>query len=269
MNYKVVFTVYLLVLIFTVSCNQNTDDFKIQFGFKKFDKKFGTCDSSGGGCASIILEYPEIKRAYNSSVRDSITNHIHGSLLGNYFNTSKAKSLDEMAQAFFNDYEGTIKDFPDNVLPWDLNNIISVIYNDNSIVSLQSEFYQFTGGAHGMSGIYFANLNSQTGAKLMLSDILNSKYEEQLNNIAEKIFRKEKELKPNENLEDVGFWFKDNKFSLNENFGIKNEAIMFYFNAYEIAPYAMGPTEIKIPYAEIKNLIKEDGLLFKVSSNTD
>ncbi len=41
---------------------------------------------------------------------------------------------------------------------------------------------------------------------------------------------------------------------------------MFYFNPYEIAPYSMGPTEILIPYDEIKNIIKEDGLLFETAS---
>jgi hypothetical protein len=85
-----------------------------------------------------------------------------------------------------------------------------------------------------------------------------------LNNVAEKIFCKVKELKPEDNLEEAGFWFKGNKFSFNENFGIRNEGLVFYFNSYEIAPYAMGPTEIMIPYSEIKNLVKQDGLLNKV-----
>jgi len=144
-----------------------------------------------------------------------------------------------------------------------------VIYNANSILSFQSEFDHFTGGAHGNSGMYFTNFNSLDGKKLNLSDLLVASYGAELDNIAEKKFRREKELGTEANLEEAGFWFKQGKFSLTENFGIKNDGLVFYFNSYEIAPYAMGPTEIKIPYAEIRNLIKEDGLLFKVSNNTD
>nr|MCU0409966.1 RsiV family protein [Bacteroidales bacterium] len=89
-------------------------------------------------------------------------------------------------------------------------------------------------------------------------------YENELNNTAEKIFRAEKQLSPDANLESEGFWFEGNKFYLNKNFGIKNDGLVFYFNSYEIAPYAMGPTEIKIPYATIKKLVLNDGPLSKM-----
>ena len=137
-------------------------------------------------------------------------------------------------------------------------------HNAQSIVSFQSEFYHFTGVAHGMTGVYFANFNSQNGKRLMLSDLLIAGYEHELNKVAEKIFRKVRELKSEDNLEEAGFWFEGNKFSLNDNFGIKTDGLVFFFNSYEIAPYAMGPTEILIPYKGIKNLVKQEGLLNKV-----
>jgi hypothetical protein len=42
---------------------------------------------------------------------------------------------------------------------------------------------------------------------------------------------------------------------LNDNFAVAKRGIIFYFNSYEIAPYAMGPTELLIPYAKLSGII--------------
>lgn len=259
--------VVLLLFIFLSGCStKNTDDFKIQYGMKKFERTFGSCDSTGAGCAKILFEFPEIKYAYTAFVKDSISWQIQNILLSNYTVGANINSLDSLSKLFFFDYQDMSKDFPGYNLPWELNNTISVIYNDNSIVSLQSEFYHFTGGVHGNSGVYFTNFNSEDGRKLALSDLLIPNYIRELNLTAEKIFRTQNNLLPDEDLEAAGYWFEGNKFSLNDNFGIKNDGLVFYFNSYEIAPYAMGPTEILIPYKEMKNLVKKDGLLYKLVS---
>jgi hypothetical protein len=261
---KIVLSI-LISIIFVINfsgCGTNNDEkAKLKYGIGKFERQSNMCDSIG--CAKIVLEYPVIKVSFSGAINDSLENYIQAALLDNYSELN-IKTVDEMAERFFKDYEESRKDFPDRITSWEINNSISVIYNENSIVSFLSEFYHYTGGAHGNSGIYFSNFNSQTGEKLELLDILIPGYENELNKAAEKIFRIEKQLSANSNLESEGFWFEGNKFSLNKNFGIKNEGLIFYFNSYEIAPYAMGPTEILIPYKEIKNLVKQDGSLNKV-----
>lgn len=259
--FSILFTMMLIILF--SGCGGNKDEkAELKYGIEKFERKSKICDSTR--CAKIVLEYPVIKTAFNNAVKDSLENFIQDALLENYFNERKTNSLEGMSKLFLADYE-SVQDEPiDYSLSWEINNAISVIHNKNSIVSFQSEFYHFTGGAHGMSGVYFANFNSQTGEKLELSDLLIPGYENELNNTAEKIFRAEKQLSPDANLESEGFWFEGNKFYLNKNFGIKNDGLVFYFNSYEIAPYAMGPTEIKIPYATIKKLVLNDGPLSKM-----
>ena len=251
------------ILLILFGCNGNDyEKTRIKYGMKRYEKKSEKCDSTG--CAKIVLEYPAIKSAFNGLVEDSLTNYIQSTLLENYFQGNKVKSLDQMAEIFLDDYENTRTELPVYGIPWEINNTISVTYNTNSIVAFQSEFYHFTGGAHGISGIYFANFDSKDGKKLTLSDLLIAGYKKELDNIAEKIFRKEKELELDENLEAAGYGFEGNQFSLNDNFGIKNDGLIFYFNSYEVAPYAMGSAEIMVPYSEIKNLVKQDGLLNNV-----
>ena len=42
-----------------------------------------------------------------------------------------------------------------------------------------------------------------------------------------------------------------------ENFILDSDEITFIYNAYEIAPYAMGKTEISVSYSEVKDLLKK------------
>jgi len=86
-------------------------------------------------------------------------------------------------------------------------------------------------------------------------------YKDELNKIAEKYFRKERELKPDEDLEQAGFWFKENIFSVNENFAIAETGLDFFFNDYEVTSHAAGPTLIEIPYSELKSIIKPSGFI--------
>lgn len=253
-------------MLLITGCSKNSDkDYTINYKMIKFEKYFGECDTLNSNCAKISFEYPEIIQALDDNVKDSFRNYVMETLLSNYYE-QKAKSLNEMAELFFEDYKSFYDEMSEYNFGWELNNTISVMFNSNSIVFFQSDYYHHTGGAHGMSGTLFTNFNSQDGKKLLLKDLLLTGYENKLNDIAEKIFRKKRELTADASLEEAGFWFDGNKFTLNDNFGIKNDGLIFFFNSYEIASYAMGPTEIILPYEEIKDLIDTIGLLYRVVS---
>jgi hypothetical protein len=86
---------------------------------------------------------------------------------------------------------------------------------------------------------------------------LKEGYEEKLTQLGEKAFRKERALTDTASLQKNYFEFPANKFTLNQNYGFTKEGIVFYYNSYEIAAYAAGPTEVIIPYEEIKGWLRE------------
>ena len=45
--------------------------------------------------------------------------------------------------------------------------------------------------------------------------------------------------------------FAKNSIKMNDNFAVIAEGVLFYFNPYEIASYAAGPTELLIPFSEM------------------
>lgn len=101
-----------------------------------------------------------------------------------------------------------------------------------------------------------------TGAKIRLSDIFVAGYEPRLTQIAEAKFRASHGIQPGTSLRDAGYiFFHHDRFALNDNFWIGPKGLTFFYNPYEIAPWAMGTTELLLTYREIGDLLKPDGLL--------
>jgi len=99
------------------------------------------------------------------------------------------------------------------------------------------------------------------GDEIKLSDIISDLNQNNLTKIAEEEFRKLKNITPDADLEQAGFWFENNKFYLNENFLIGDSSLVFFYNNYEITAYAFGPTELEISYLKIRDLIKENSII--------
>lgn len=160
------------------------------------------------------------------------------------------KRLDEL-EANFKKYETE----SDHSFVWELkiNSEIDVTLQD--YVQLKQKGFFYFGGAHPntiMTDRFIAKVDGRT---LLLKDIV--KDTKQFNQIAEKYFRIERDLKPTDELK-TDFWFKDGLFECNDNFTISPKGITFTFNSYEVAPYSFGPTVFMVPMNEIQSLLKID-----------
>jgi hypothetical protein len=89
-----------------------------------------------------------------------------------------------------------------------------------------------------------------------LDNFFKPGYNDVLTNLGNKIFRQARQLADTASLSDNYFEFPEDKFQLNKNYGFKKEGIVFFYNSYEIAPYAAGPTEVVIPYEELKEWVR-------------
>lgn len=236
----------------------------ITYEIKTIEKKDADCSPGESDCTYIKFEYPEIIKAPNETAREVINGEIKEFLLQPIFEHEKFSSLQEIMNDFISAYQKFIKEFPSSPQSWSVERTVSVVYQSPKVLSLELNENQYTGGAHPNAVRIFFNLNTASGKLIKLSDILAPNYEAQLNAIAERKFRELKGLKSDESLSDAGFDFKDNQFSLNENFLIGKAGITFYYNSYEIAPYAMGPTELFLDYSQIKDLIRTDGALSSI-----
>jgi hypothetical protein len=145
---------------------------------------------------------------------------------------------------------------------WTVSAYAKVLMQDSSITTLEVGGYTYQGGAHGSSGTYFINWNTKANKNITLNDLFIDGYGDKLKAVAEGIFRKDEKLSDTSSLAR-DYFFKDNKFALNDNFSVTPIGLKFVYNQYEIKPYAAGITELFIPYSQIKTLLRPNSVVGK------
>lgn len=173
-----------------------------------------------------------------------------------FSNANVKQSVNEMIDSY-----KSMEQEDDFGMYWTFTSDIGAYFPTSNIVSLVKFEWEYAGGAHGNGVTLYYNIDETTQKVLTVDDLLIPGGKDKLNLIAEKIFRQDYQLGEEELLHEAGYWFENEKFKLNENFLIDNDALQFTFNPYEIAPYAAGSPEVRIKFSEIKDLIRKDGPL--------
>lgn len=204
--------------------------------------------------AEIKLKYPVFKG--HPALNDTVT---HRLLTLFAFDGKAETGLQAMVTTFFKDHAAFLKDGRKGI-PFKQDMYTNVITQDSALLAMEYGGYSYRGGAHGTSFTGFINWNPITDKKITLNDLLVNDYKDQLNKIAERIFRKDEKLKDTSSLAR-DYFFKDNKFALNDNYLLTPLGLRFVYNQYEIKPYAAGQTELLIPYADIKKLVRPKAVI--------
>lgn len=240
-----------------VSCDKKAAEKKpeVAYEMKRFRVESANgCASDTLQCASYEVNYPEFS-GLDSAVAKKIRNELDATVsMGNP--EAVGKSMKQIGEEFVRDYEDFKKEMPEASGGWYYHADVSVDLATDTLISLTVTEDYYTGGAHGGSGTYFINFNPVTGAEFTLDNLLKTGYLEPLTKVGEEIFRKTREIPDTSSLNENYFEFPDDKFQLNQNYGFNKEGVVFYYNNYEIAPYAAGPTEVLIPYERIRDLLK-------------
>lgn len=223
----------------------------LSYSYKKLKQRAPDCGNKPDStCTLINLRYPVFsgQKTLNDTVISRLTSTFKIDEKTDY-------TLAGLAKHFIDFYQKDKLSGNATEMAYDLDIDASVVRQDSSITTLRLKGYTYLGGAHGGSSVTFINWNTKTAGKITLDDILLPGYQEKLRLSAEKIFRADEKLSDTASLAD-GYFFKDNKFALNDNYLITPLGIRFLYNEYEIKPYAAGTTDLFIPYAQIKLLLR-------------
>jgi hypothetical protein len=199
-------------------------------------------------CSSAKIKYPVFES--QSTLNDSVIQKVL-----HLFEAHPDKDIETRAKHFIAEYTSFKKAGKKTLLPFKLDLYAKIIRQDSSLVTIETGGSSFSGNAHPIALTLFFNWNTIAQKQIALSDILVDGYEPKLTKIADSIFRKSENLKDTSSLAR-DYFFKGNKFSLNNNFLITPIGLRFLYNQYEIKPYAAGVTDLFIPYAQIKLLLK-------------
>jgi hypothetical protein len=145
---------------------------------------------------------------------------------------------------------------------WETMADASIILNRNSILCYRADTYAYTGGAHGMGISRFMVFDTDLKARIQLKDLFIDGYDEILGDMLEKKYSEIRFLDEEEPLTEAGLF--DDHIHPTENFQITEEGITFFYNPYELAPYAMGSITISLSKDEIIDLLKTDTPLKRI-----
>jgi len=125
--------------------------------------------------------------------------------------------------------------------------------NDNQTMSISVTYYHFTGGAHGNYYKETVNFDLLNEKELLLPDLFTGSdtYKQVLTDEILKQMNEDTEYLFPEAIRDF-------KASDDLNFYLTDEGLVFYFNPYEIAPYARGIVEYLIPYGSLTDVLNKD-----------
>jgi len=173
------------------------------------------------------------------------------------------KLLDGMKQVYFENYlstnEAIYKESMASSFNWQSQKFMHIQMNGSHILSFYIDHYAFTGGAHGLQTRQFTVVNLWSGKEVGLKDIFKENSEVQLSAIIGDKIHLKINLPTTQSLRDAGF-FTDT-IEPSDNFYITREGIGFYYNQYDIAPYASGSFDIFIPFSELKDLLAGGGII--------
>jgi hypothetical protein len=202
-----------------------------------------------------------ITGAPSEALRAALTREIDSFLVSSTGDSKQAATPEAAADQFLAEYRNARQESPDATPPWILNRKAEIAYQDPKVVSLRLSEEISAGGAHGNSTVRYASFDPATGRRLGLADLVTPAGEARLTELGERELRKKHQIPPEQSLADAGFTFEGGAFALSDEVAVLAEGLVVYYNTYEIAPYAYGPTEIVIPRSDLVPLAKPDGPL--------
>jgi len=254
--------IVIVFLSFLMTACLSDEEGMIEFETFTVDKTVPLTSEKGSPICSVHMEMASATNV-NGHKAEVINNTVMKRLL-DIQDVSMKRAAENFAEEYTSSY---IK----NMLP---------LYNQDRIDSTRKAWYEyhyiiktetrrgskhtaaylatvdyFEGGAHGINQLLTFNFLLKDGRHLQLSDIFASGYEPQLCKVLLLALQEKTGAKSLSELHEMGYLYSMDMFP-SENFILDGEAITFIYNPYEIAPYAMGSTELVIPYSDLDTILK-------------
>jgi hypothetical protein len=133
-----------------------------------------------------------------------------------------------------------------------------VSFEGDGLLVIQHINESYVGGAHPNAEVLYLLFDASTGRELVLADLLKAGSEAALTERIKAGIRRAQNVGEQADLNQLGFWEKDIR---PQNLFVEKTGIGFHYNAYQIAPYSMGPTTITIPWNDIREWIRPESPL--------
>jgi hypothetical protein len=181
---------------------------------------------------------------------------------GNVFTTSAETQTDTLADYAINDLEASVEGGYSFYGPYNSFDSVFVSRADSNYLSFCVSYSSFTGGAHGMYGLYGLTYDVNTGEEVKLSDVMDIDEDRLHEILIEKLRAQEDEeaffdldntIKCYKYDPQVSDTYEENEYAFDWYLG--HDGVHFYFGPYELAYYAYGACDVVIGYDEYEGAV--------------
>lgn len=262
--YNTLFIVTSICLINLISCQRNElsnkiiDSKDIIYETKKFDIADNRYQTDPALQSHFTLEYPLIKDDISDETLQNINAYIAGFILDSETPVKEFPNIKKQADKLFNEYDEAYAEFP-RTSTWIVDKQVKIASKLGTLLCLSFSESSYKGGAHPNSNTFYKTFDLTDGHLVNMYSIIDFNQLNELNKIRLQTLRDQKnEILKEEDWKSYMFEnaFEPNgSFNINTNMKVTKDTIEFYYNSYEIAAYAFGPTELKIPVSKMKSLL--------------
>lgn len=133
------------------------------------------------------------------------------------------------------------------------------LYEKNLLV-YRINYNEYTGGAHGIYMTTYLNFDLGLMRPLRLDDIFVGYYQEPLTDLIWNQLMADNGAKTRAELEDMGYG-STGEIAATENFYLNKDGVTFYYNVYDITPYAMGPVIVSLPFQMLEHMLGSNPII--------
>ena len=209
-------------------------------------------------CYRISLNYPDFtggpNQAATAAINDSLRVGVYSIL--EVDNTLPIEVAVDRARAHMRNILAADMDMMPDVTDREYYNEVDgqLLWQNGQYVSVEMNASGYTGGAHGYYGTAITTYDLNTGKSLLLNQLFTD--QEALRAMLEVAFvETKKEMAPDATLKDL-LLEPENPLALPTNFCILPEGVRFMYNPYEVAPYAVGQTDILLSWKQLEKIVK-------------
>jgi len=197
-------------------------------------------------------------------VAATILRALHGDSLDTRPVPTLAALFQEQGQLFTKDYRRTANDalqqlpaserksFPP-FLNYEEQRITEILWNQGGLLSIGSQFYAYTGGAHGNYGTQVLSLDTRTGRTLRYADIFRPDAKAPLQNLLGRYVRRTLGQEPTTPMDEFLFV---KQMPVTHNVYLTSGGAVFVYAPYEIASYAQGEVQVFVPFRDLQPLLR-------------
>jgi hypothetical protein len=206
-------------------------------------------------CALLHVVYPVVSGGGDPAVLQSINDTARVAvyaLIGADDSLAPQQAFDTAALELYAMLEEQYEVMPERGISF-INEIDSkALLQNDRVLSYEIVAEGYTGGAHGHYYVFLATFDLQTGKMLQLPDLVRDTAA--LRPLLEKAFVDAKrDFDPNISLQDL-LLEPESPLALPANACVEEKGLRMMYNHYEVAPYAVGPTDILLTWEQLGSL---------------